>query len=417
MKKSHKQVLGIVAGCVVALFGTRFVRHRIAEPEIVIPPTTLPKPNAFDYYGKAGKLYDALVAKAPGADRIDITTDLRGKPNSTPQQLKQKYPTTAKLAWIRKCAPVLQTLRQGFAYEYREPPQRSLMSTRQYYTQYRALARLLVVESHTRSEQGDWAAASRSTLDGLHFGHDVPRGGPFISALVAYAVDAISRKELQSILPHLDAGAAKSAAAEIEKLEAERASIADTLREEKWSGVSGLNQLMGPPGVRSAFMALLFNKRKVMKNYVTYMDALAAESQKPYQKWKAPPMPKDPYNKMILPTLERSHFHATRDQTGNILLMVQLALRAFELERGRLPETLDELVPDYLKKVPVDPFGGGEKLHYKRNAKGYVLYSVGPDGKDNAGQPITRRKGLIKATTRYLVDDDSTGDFVAGINR
>lgn len=41
-----------------------------------------------------------------------------------------------------------------------------------------------------------------------------------------------------------------------------------------------------------------------------------------------------------------------------------LALRAFELERGAMPSSLDELVPEYLRELPLDPQGDGEGFHY-----------------------------------------------------
>jgi hypothetical protein len=37
------------------------------------------------------------------------------------------------------------------------------------------------------------------------------------------------------------------------------------------------------------------------------------------------------------------------------LLMLMLAARAFEGERGRKPQRAVDLVPDYLRAVPLDP--------------------------------------------------------------
>ena len=53
--------------------------------------------------------------------------------------------------------------------------------------------------------------------------------------------------------------------------------------------------------------------------------------------------------------------------------------------------SLDALVPDYLVKVPVDPFDG-QPLCLRRLEKGIVIYSVGADGQGNgdiivAGKP------------------------------
>ncbi|MBI4718350.1 MAG: hypothetical protein HY763_11130 [Planctomycetes bacterium] len=63
-----------------------------------------------------------------------------------------------------------------------------------------------------------------------------------------------------------------------------------------------------------------------------------------------------------------------------------LAIRMFEVERGRKPERLGELVPDYLAKVPSDPFSPtGDNIRYLPDAQPAVLYSVGANGIDDGG--------------------------------
>jgi len=43
--------------------------------------------------------------------------------------------------------------------------------------------------------------------------------------------------------------------------------------------------------------------------------------------------------------------------------------------------------------MPLDPFDGAP-LRYKPLAKGYVVYSIGPDGHDDGGkEPPIRRRG------------------------
>ena len=49
-----------------------------------------------------------------------------------------------------------------------------------------------------------------------------------------------------------------------------------------------------------------------------------------------------------------------------------------------------------ISKVPDDPFATGP-LHYHRLADGVVVYSVGPDGKDNGG--VIDRENPTKAGT------------------
>jgi hypothetical protein len=45
------------------------------------------------------------------------------------------------------------------------------------------------------------------------------------------------------------------------------------------------------------------------------------------------------------------------------LLLVQLAARAYELENGKRPKSLADLVPAYLKTIPQDP-GTGTNIAY-----------------------------------------------------
>jgi len=59
-----------------------------------------------------------------------------------------------------------------------------------------------------------------------------------------------------------------------------------------------------------------------------------------------------------------------------------LALKAHKQDHGSLPDSLNELVPDYLKKVPMDAFDG-KALRYDRGKK--IVYSVGKDLKDDGG--------------------------------
>ena len=76
------------------------------------------------------------------------------------------------------------------------------------------------------------------------------------------------------------------------------------------------------------------------------------------------------------------------------------ALERFRLARGTLPATLAELTPDFLAALPVEILNG-ESYHYRREPDGsFVLYSVGPDLRDDGGitdprHPVTQRRDWI----------------------
>ncbi len=67
-----------------------------------------------------------------------------------------------------------------------------------------------------------------------------------------------------------------------------------------------------------------------------------------------------------------------------------LALKAYKQDRGSLPETLDELVPDYLKQLPLDPFDG-RPMRYSAEKK--IVYSIGENLKDDGGTEADRNTG------------------------
>ncbi|MEX2118058.1 MAG: hypothetical protein WD847_00495 [Pirellulales bacterium] len=68
------------------------------------------------------------------------------------------------------------------------------------------------------------------------------------------------------------------------------------------------------------------------------------------------------------------------------LLICDLAIRSYRLERGNLPADLGQLAPDYLAALPEDPFSSAP-LVYRREVEGYVLYSVGVNRRDDGGRP------------------------------
>ncbi len=62
-----------------------------------------------------------------------------------------------------------------------------------------------------------------------------------------------------------------------------------------------------------------------------------------------------------------------------------LGCHVYKQEHGQFPDKLEALVPAILKDIDLDPFTG-KPLIYKRTGKGFIIYSVGQDGKDNGGK-------------------------------
>jgi hypothetical protein len=64
-----------------------------------------------------------------------------------------------------------------------------------------------------------------------------------------------------------------------------------------------------------------------------------------------------------------------------------LALKAYKMEKRKLPSNLSDLVPTYLSQMPIDPFDG-KPLRYSREKM--LIYCVGKDLKDSGAVNIRK---------------------------
>ena len=411
-------------------------------PQIKIPTPVMPNPNGYDFFLRAGAAY---VEDIKG---VDALTD---RHDPIPGKTKQ-YPIATKEAWLNQNAKAFRLLREGLKCPAFHPLVRSEKFYLKY-EQFRDLARALVVESHVRAARGDWNGAANSTLDDLEFGYDISRGGPLITGLVSNAVQAISLREMYRITPHLDAREAKLAAKRMEDLYAGRFPYFKTLQEEKWAQqsellemmsehswrwkqvyeisevpyvVEGLMQMMNLPSsppsrleIAREFLknsSLFFiSKRRLLNNYTKGIDAYIANGRLPYTKMKTISVSGDKFTSTLLSVYENTRWNWARMDAYSVLDMTMLALRAYRLEKGHYPASLNELAPGYLKTIPVDPFSDAP-LHYQLQGNKYLLWSVGPDGVNNHAAPIINTDKYAASARYHLLDPDSKGDVVAGVN-
>jgi hypothetical protein len=85
----------------------------------------------------------------------------------------------------------------------------------------------------------------------------------------------------------------------------------------------------------------------------------------------------------ILKVCQRTALIQTKVQQA----LLACALERYHLARGLYPETLDDLVPQFIAEIPRDVIGG-QPPHYRGAADGtYLLYSIGWSGGDCGGVP------------------------------
>ena len=158
------------------------------------------------------------------------------------------------------------------------------------------------------------ADALKSYLDCIRLGRESARGGLAIDKLVGVACEAFGMRPMQRFSGSLDTNECRVAIQALEKLDSPNESAEEFLKRDlKWGRrVSGW---------RAWITSLLaFNQtRQAQQKFRTKLDTTDLARRR---------------------------------------LMIDLAARAYELENGKRPKTIADLVPDYLKTIPLDPFTG-----------------------------------------------------------
>ena len=75
----------------------------------------------------------------------------------------------------------------------------------------------------------------------------------------------------------------------------------------------------------------------------------------------------------------------TTARTWDNLIYLALGLAAYRYDHQSYPRQLADLSPTYMEQIPEDPFAD-EAFHYRPEKDGYLIYSVGPNGKDDDGK-------------------------------
>jgi hypothetical protein len=163
------------------------------------------------------------------------------------------------------------------------------------------------------------------------------------------------------------------------------------------------------------------SKSQVVADYGTFADSVIERARLPYApaaQFVLPPMPHRPLNEELFPAWNPLLLLEADAQMQSSLLTTVFALRAYQAEQGVYPLHLSQLVRGgYLRRIPADPFSqsGNAAVQYRLREDGsYLLYSVGPDGRDDTGTPIPAAGG--NGADQGRVEEDSRGDCVVGIS-
>ena len=103
---------------------------------------------------------------------------------------------------------------------------------------------------------------------------------------------------------------------------------------------------------------------------------------------------------LLLPSLQKAFARDAVHSAEIRNAVVALAVERFRItNNGELPADLAAVIPGFLEELPADPFDG-KPVRYQRLERGYVVYCVGPDEKDNGG---SEKPAKVKETDPWDV--------------
>jgi hypothetical protein len=101
------------------------------------------------------------------------------------------------------------------------------------------------------------------------------------------------------------------------------------------------------------------------------------------------------------------------EQANAMATAILLASRLYAAKHGRLPNSVGELIPDYLPRVPQDPFSPTRAaMRIRVDADGWTVWSVGENQTDEGG--IVRLDSSGKKLERWGTTSISQSDLVYG---
>lgn len=120
------------------------------------------------------------------------------------------------------------------------------------------------------------------------------------------------------------------------------------------------------------------------RSVTPYQNHISGESMDAWLRKTIEENPENLFLNNFLPSLQEAVRISYAGQAEHLAAQTIVALLRHQSDHAQFPESLDQLVPQYLRAVPQDPFGPGP-LSYKRQGDDFILYSWGSDCEDHGG--------------------------------
>jgi len=357
-----------------------------AAPDVPIPSAPPPPPD------NAYHAYRQLVEK---------TIELQSRVSNLAQLEQQATAPGASADVIRRYVAIYEPIRREIRRlvsqpcMYADEPMDFMMRQQ---SVFRTWARVESEDIQCAFMEGDHYRAIENLRTVLLLTEQVSRGAPLVRFLTGQAMISSAVTPIAERVASLDARECDRVVSVVREWEQVRAPFREVLENEKrvtiamyhamWQGGERLQQLFGTGAQVAArpeqLATRLANLRRATRETVELYDHAIAEAQKPVTQWQPVRPAKHPLNQQLPEVLNNARQISAASIARLRMLGCVAAVRAYYLRTGRYPLILAEAGVDDLNN---DPFTGHGFI-YRQTERGFVLYSVGPDGKDDGGKSV-----------------------------
>lgn len=343
--------------------------------------------------------FEAAITELCEAEKVQGGPPIPGKPwplREKAEQLLQQYATSLEqLHAAAECGTVAHypaELHKGFA------------ADNSHLQALRNGARLLQVEAQVRAYEGDPVGTARAVHVLFMLAHSLENEPTLMAQLYQNAFRGIGHHLLQQLLPVVPFSS-KDLTRLRDDVRAQdcETRLYRTMVGERAAGICIMEDpftIVNPDDSNPGYLAAVLPLSSDKAFYLSLMGRLVAAARQPWPQaiQQAGQVDHELYRvcgggpgrvRYLITSLllsgETNVFGATgrgiaQRETADATIAIELYRQA----HGRLPEQLPDLMPQYLPKMPQDPFSG-QSLRYVLQAEHYLVYSVGVDGVDSGG--------------------------------
>ncbi|MBC7529542.1 MAG: hypothetical protein H7308_18600 [Chthonomonadaceae bacterium] len=426
----------------LAIFGGGWVYYADRTPDIKPTRQVLPSPNGYDALILATRSLPSEKECEEWFRKDTLKDEADEKRWGVKHIISHRDGVEAgEEAFLEKCESAFQQMwKSMLTSEFVIPYSGRLDVLMPELHSFQTMAKLLLLKARHLEKQNKFEESRETYLQTLLFLNRLGNAGTLTHFYVSANLQAKTVEALSHLLPYLSEKTKTQLCGDaLPVVVSVPLSLTLVLIQEEEGTLKALFDLFARPDWRSEFRRLLrtqfgtyldpgtqqddfatkialytVNKKWAISNYKKYM-AEASRRAASLDSWKLddPDLPYDLIVRWVTPLIKPALFANTQLLAQKHLLLCAYYLKAYYATNGKYPDQLKNCTTDAL--VLSDPFTDSsatpQMLRYKRVGKGYLLYSVGPDGKDDGGKPVANPK-THKLQTAPQVTPESVGDIV-----